>query len=137
LFAKSKTVVFMCRGNICRSPFAAQYAKQLFPQKNIASAGTVQLRKRLSPVNAVTEAKKLGADISDHSSMHVFDINEKETDLFIVMDKSNYLELKEIGVNEEKIYFLCGQEIEDPYRKSADVFKRVYLQIKECIDKLV
>jgi protein-tyrosine-phosphatase/predicted ATP-grasp superfamily ATP-dependent carboligase len=137
VFAKSKNIVFICKGNICRSPFAAKYAKQMFPEKDIISAGTVQLRKRLSPVNAVIQAKKLGADISTHSSIHIFDIDEKGTDLFIVMDRSNYLELKEIGVNEEKIYFLCGHEIGDPYRKSAEVFKKVYLQIKECIDKLV
>ncbi len=131
-----KTVAFVCKGNICRSPFAAEYAKNEFPAKHIISFGTVKLTDRLSPVEAVEMAKKLGVDLSTHRSKNITDIEVKAIDGFIVMDKLNYYELLDLGISEEKIWFLADKELPDPYKKIADDFEKVYSEIKQHLDNL-
>lgn len=132
----STKIVFVCRGNICRSPFAGYYAKKIVLNKSIDTVGTVNLRNRLSPVNALIAGKEFGVDLSGHHSKHIHDINISATDLFVVMDKLNYFELKELNIPEEKIWFLGNDELHDPYRKELKAYQDVYRQIKDRVDRL-
>jgi predicted ATP-grasp superfamily ATP-dependent carboligase/protein-tyrosine-phosphatase len=135
-FRNAKNIVFVCRGNICRSPFAEYYSKNKFPGKDFASTGTYSLQNRYSPMNAINAAAALGVDLTEHQSK-VIDIEQREkTDFFIVMDKLNYHELIQLGIPENKIYFLSGKEIADPYKKDTSEFRNCYLEIKNAIDKL-
>ncbi len=133
---KLTNVAFVCKGNICRSPFAAVYAKKCFPDKKISSLGTVKLTNRFSPVEAINSAKKLGVDLSMHQSKNITDFDLSAIDGFIVMDKLNYSELLESGIHPSKLWFLAGEELPDPYRMGEQAFDKVYTEIKKHLDNL-
>ncbi len=136
-FKTMKNIVFVCLGNICRSPFAELYAKKIFPDKRITSVGTVSLQNRFSPLDAVDVAKKWDVDLSMHQSKHLKSVDITATQAFIVMDKLNYYELLKLDIPVEKIYFLSENEIKDPYKKPIFEYEQIYTQIKKNIDALM
>ena len=65
-------VLFMCVANSARSQLAEGLARKLFPQAEIASAGSHP--GKLNPY-AITVMKELGVDISKHYSKSVDDLD--------------------------------------------------------------
>src|SRR4051812_19732920 len=68
-----KLVVFVCKGNICRSPFAQKYATKAARTVQemdctFLSAGLQVSTMNPSPSEAVIEARKFGIDIGEHRS---------------------------------------------------------------------
>jgi protein-tyrosine-phosphatase/predicted ATP-grasp superfamily ATP-dependent carboligase len=66
-------VIFVCLGNICRSPYAAERAKQLLVQAGLSgwevrSAGTLPRQPRPSPALAIECAGRHGVDLQEHRS---------------------------------------------------------------------
>jgi len=133
---KCKNIAFVCKGNICRSPFAEMYAKKINANKTFISVGTINLIDRFSPVNALKAANILEVDLSSHQSKHLNDIDKSAIECFIVMDKLNYTELIEYNIPESKLFFLSNHQIADPYKKGISEFGEVYTEIKKCLDKL-
>jgi protein-tyrosine-phosphatase/predicted ATP-grasp superfamily ATP-dependent carboligase len=135
LVNKNLTIAFVCKGNICRSPFAENYAKSINSSHKFLSFGTVSTENRLSPINALKAAKIYKIELEAHSSQYLRIENIGQIDVFVVMDKSNYFDLSKMGVPKNKIYMLDKNEITDPYRKDLNQFISVYNNIKSCIDK--
>ena len=132
---KTCTVGFVCMGNICRSPFAEYYSRKFNPAHQYFSFGTANSENRMSPVNAVKAAESFGVDMTGFSSSTYDAQQVKSADYIFVMDKQNFVTLKEMGVSEGKIFFLGDEEIEDPYGKSLENFSRVYAQIINAIEQ--
>ncbi len=134
---KPLNIAFVCLGNICRSPFAHLYAKSVNQFHNFYSFGTIEEENRLSPQYAIIAAKNNGIDMSKHSSLYLSTNIIKIIDVFIVMDKKNYLSLLQLGIPNEKIKFIDNIEITDPYGKSLKNFETTYNQIKIALDKKI
>lgn len=87
-------VVFVCQGNICRSPYAEYKAKQLFAdqQEKIAfsSAGMLPRNHRPSPANAVAAAATLGIDLAPHQSRNLTDAILNQVQLIVIFDEINF-----------------------------------------------
>ena len=69
--SKPRCVAFVCHGNICRSPFAAEVLKQQLLGEDtwdvaVASFGFIGPRRN-SPQAAVCAALECGIDISDRA----------------------------------------------------------------------
>ena len=132
-------VLFICKGNICRSPFAEAYAKKHFSQFIFHSSGFINKTERLPPLNAVAAASKYDVDIYCHKSTNINAIDKKNISAWIVMDKENLVNLinetEEIDIN--KIYSLAGHdEIIDPFNKSAEHFDSIFSHIVFHINRL-
>ena len=131
-----KRITYVCFGNICRSPFAEYLSQNISTNYEFNSLGFVQKQNRLSPLNAVAAAKFFSVDLNRHLSKSITDLTNSETDLFIVMDKSNSYELQERGVPKSKIRFLANQEIPDPYGESLESFQEIYSKIAQEIVRI-
>jgi protein-tyrosine phosphatase len=63
-------VLFVCAGNICRSPFAEALARQLAAERGLdvefASAGEIAYEGDRCPGDAVAAAREHGVDLSPH-----------------------------------------------------------------------
>jgi protein-tyrosine phosphatase len=63
-------VLFVCAGNICRSPFAEGLARRLATERGVdvefASAGEIALDGDRCPGDAVAAAREHGVDLSLH-----------------------------------------------------------------------
>lgn len=134
--AHAKNIVFVCQGNICRSPFANLVAQKINKNYNFDSIGFVNKEDRLSPINAINAAQKFSIDLSKHKSISILSIDVDKVDLYIVMDKLNYISLRNEGIPEDKIRFISSEEIQDPYGKSIIEFEHIYENIA-CLIKSI
>lgn len=136
-------ILFICKGNINRSPFAEQYLKKKSKEKNlniqILSAGYIFNIKRKSPPIAIKAAKSFGVNLTNHYSKLLDETMIKESDLIFIMDIENYYYMKEkYPMYLNKVFllakFLNKCEIKDPYKQDLKFYKNVYLEIVNSIN---
>jgi len=111
-FAMSTRVLFVCMGNICRSPMAEGVFRQLVRQAGLdevvsmESAGTHSFHAGESAdKRAIASAQKRGVDISAHRARAV-DVNSfDQYDLILAMDWDNlsFLQQKNCEENPSQI----------------------------------
>lgn len=141
-------VLFLCYGNICRSPLAERYFEAVAEERGIDgisadSAGLRTTAGRTSPDDAVRVAGELGVDLSDHRSKPVTAELLEWSDLVFVMDLLNYHDLRRgFGDLDEKTRFLGvfsgeGYEISDPYGEGLDGFRTLYGDVIESVNGFV
>jgi protein-tyrosine phosphatase len=88
-------ILFVCTGNICRSPTAAALFASRFRGQDdmvVASAGTLDLGQP-SPDEVIAAAAELGADIGDHLSHRFTSDDLTAADLIIGMAREHVREV--------------------------------------------
>ncbi len=140
-----KSIIFVCLGNICRSPLAEgiaqKYAKEYNLDLTIESAGTGSWHIGETPC---PDSIKIGlqneVDISLQRAQLVKQSDFKNFDLVIGLDDNNVRDLKELGCeNPLKLGdFGCeGKDIPDPYFFDGfEGFDKVYEMIDICVKNL-
>lgn len=83
------SVLFLCFGNICRSPFAAMAARSHLDGVAIDSAGFHINEGRPSPHHVVETARTLGVDVSGCCSSRITRERVEAADLILCMDLAN------------------------------------------------
>src|SRR5262249_26111140 len=66
--ATARSILFVCKGNVCRSPFAARAMERLCPGVRSSSAGYIGGDGRTSPAAAVRSAAEFDVSLEDHRS---------------------------------------------------------------------
>lgn len=141
-FQKANNILFVCKGNICRSPFAMNYAKSIFPQSAIFfSVGLHPKEGRVCPPEAIVAAKEFGLDLSYHRSATITEKLLNQVDLIFIFDEDNYINFnRHYPYVRSKIFYLGWVldrgpvEISDPYGGDLDKFRNAYRAIKEALD---
>ena len=141
-------VLFICYGNICRSPFAAESLRhRLSPPLRdcvvIASAGFYGAGRQ-PPANALVVAESMGIDMSAHRSGLVESPGVKSFDLIFVMDPVHARMLHNMVDVPGRVFVLGDLDpepietrlIHDPIGQSVEVFERVYRRIDTCVAEL-
>jgi len=132
------TVVFICTGNICRSPMAASSLGSRIPKilKNkviVISAGIRAWNGFAPTVEAELTARLQGYDMSQHRSRSVDESIIRKSDLIICMENEQKTHLlnRFPGIL-EKTFTLnefadrtgkIENDVEDPYGKDIDAYK--------------
>jgi protein-tyrosine phosphatase len=95
------SILFVCLGNICRSPMAEGVFRRVAEEKGVIdrfeidSAGLGDWHIGQAPDHRAQKAtESRGIDISGQSARRVEDEDFERFDLLLVMDRSNYAELK-------------------------------------------
>ena len=88
-------IVFLCYGNICRSPLAAALAKQQLNSVTIDSAGFHDQTGRICPQKIQRIGNPFGIDLSAHRSARVTRNQLANADLVIAMDLENLNRLRQ------------------------------------------
>ena len=77
-------LVFVCKGNICRSAYSQAVAEKL--SVPAISCGVDTQNGCLANPDAVRIAASRGVDLSDHRTNRIQDIQKQDGDLFIAME---------------------------------------------------
>jgi protein-tyrosine phosphatase len=134
-------VLFVCLGNICRSPTAEGVLRQLAAQEapclelEIDSAGTADYHIGAAPdPRSQRAALRRGIDISGLRARKVSKDDFARFDLILAMDHSNIVELEGIKPGNShaalKLFMdyapeLNLREVPDPYYRDASAFDEV------------
>lgn len=141
-----KSILFVCLGNICRSPLAEGVARKLIEEGGHAiavdSAGTGSWHVGEPPCkHSVTVARNHDIDISPLRARQVKKGDFKTFDLIVALDQNNYRDLKALGCqNLVKLgdYGYNGADVPDPYFfEGFDGFEHVYTMIESCVKELL
>jgi protein-tyrosine phosphatase len=134
-------VLFVCLGNICRSPTAEGVLRQLAAQEaprlelEIDSAGTADYHVGAAPdPRSQRAALRRGIDISGLRARQVSKDDFARFDLILAMDRSNLVELEDIKPGNShaalKLFLdyapeLNLRDVPDPYYRDASAFDEV------------
>ncbi len=139
-------VLFVCTGNICRSPTAEGVFRGLVESAGLVesievdSAGTAHWHVGRAPDPRSAEtARRRGIDIDRLRGRQVDDGDFEYFDYILAMDRDNLLELRRIGPAERhgKLRLLMEyapdfgiDEVPDPYYGGESGFDRVFDMIE-------
>ncbi len=131
-----KRVIFVCMGNICRSPLAEAVARREFQRAGleieVASAGTIGFHEGdLADAGALDIARLNHIDLDSHRARQVRSQDFDAFDLVVALDLRNEADLRRVSSPRQhsKICRLldfapnCGhREVPDPYQRGRPAF---------------
>jgi len=141
-----KSILFVCLGNICRSPLAEGLAKKqsalLGLDLLIDSCGTGDWHVGEPPcMDSIRIAKSHKLDISMQRSRQITSEDIEKFDLIVALDANNYRDLVSMGASTVvKLgdYGFNGEDVPDPYFFSGyEGFDKVYAMIESSIENLL
>jgi len=151
--ANATRVLFVCMGNICRSPLAEAIVRQralsrrLNRQFHFASAGTGDWHVGGgADIRSSAVAKTHDADLSAHRARQITPSGIAHWHWFVAMDMDNKKDLLAMGVNEERVLMMRQFELEnhtitpdvpDPYYGGDDGFEKMYQLLAANADPLL
>jgi protein-tyrosine-phosphatase len=141
---RAESILVVCKGNICRSPFAAALLRERLPAKRVVSAGTYPEPGRSSPPHAVKAARELVAvDLTGHRSMVLRQRHIDAADVVVIFDDQNARVLREsFLVPRSKMVSITALNpsapavISDPWRQEIEGFISCYRAIQNCVASL-
>jgi len=149
-----RSVLFICKGNICRSPFAEHLASKLqrdgvLSGIKFGSAGLHVSKPVPSPDNAILAALRYGVNLEHHRSQSISLELVEAYDMVIAMEAWQYEDLRSsYQQHHEKLFLLPlldpteqaqhrgydAFNIQDPYGCPSSAFDRCFERIRRCIE---
>lgn len=145
-----KKILFVCLGNICRSPLAHGIAENICIHENLTyeidSAGTSNWHVGESPCDhSITVAKNHGVDISSQHSRTITKDDIISYTYVVAMDRQNKKDMETFGFKD--VYLLGdfggyhAQDVPDPYfftgNHVQDGFEKVYTMVEKCVNDFI
>lgn len=147
------SILFVCMGNICRSPTAEGVFRKLVADAelndaiHIDSAGTHAYHEGEPPDRrARAAAQRRGVEMSDLRARRVTEADFETFDLILAMDNLNLVTLQDRAVadTEDRIRLLLeyseaarGAEVPDPYYGGTAGFERVLDLVEDAAEGLL
>lgn len=153
--ASPRSFLFVCKGNVCRSPFAEQIARKIIEQLNIkdcecGSAGIEVSHSEPSPSNAVEAGERFGISLRNHLSAPFEEKRAERFDAIIALEGRHFRVLRRRYPRLKKKIFLLplfeenGRKgpspffrynIPDPYGAEKE-FLSCYTRITKCLERM-
>lgn len=147
-------VLFVCLGNICRSPAAEGIFRNKVSENGLSdnveidSAGTAGYHiGEMADSRMIKHCEERGYDITPHRARQLSHIDLVEYDLILAMDRSNYsniLRLDRRNEFSEKIKMMTDfgssmmtTEVPDPYYDGPKEFHYVIDLLEDCSENLL
>lgn len=146
-------LLFVCLGNICRSPAAENIMNHLIEQGNLGSsiicdsAGTAGYHIGCSPDSRMAAAAMSRGIALQGRARQFNKADFEEFDLILAMDKANYrdiLSLDPSGKYRDKVRLMCefctrhtAKEVPDPYYGGPEGFNHVIDLLTDACEGLL
>ena len=133
-------LVFVCKGNICRSAFAEVMTQSLGVEA--ISCGLDTIENARANQDAIYVAERFGVDLKKHRTLPVMYVNLKHSDLLIAMEPWQINFLKD-NLKRKHQSTLLGlwtspvlPHLQDPYGASHAYFESCFHSIQMCVENL-
>lgn len=147
-------LLFVCLGNICRSPAAENIMNHLIEQAGYSerfvcdSAGTSSYHIGSPPDKRMSAAAAKKLQIQLHGRARQFQKSDfQEFDLILAMDRENYeniLSVDPTGKHHQKVHLICDfcskhtlKEVPDPYYGGTEGFNQVIELLVDACEGLL
>ncbi|OGT97066.1 MAG: hypothetical protein A2X80_05100 [Geobacteraceae bacterium GWB2_52_12] len=143
--ASPRNVVFVCKGNVCRSAYAEYFMRTLSSPDslNVASCGLDVRRSDAAPPEARRVAARKGLDLDGHRSKSYEACDLGQADLILAMEFWQYRMLAEMLPHKQQSIRLLREyapfpenllcNISDPFGRSESTFERCFAQIERAV----
>lgn len=149
-----KKVLFVCLGNICRSPAAEEVARCAAAERGLDSefefdsAGTYGGHRGQLPDNRMrAHARRRGYDLT-HRARRISSSDFYDFDLIVTMDDANFDDVRELAPSPETeakvvkmaTYLRChpwATYVPDPYYDGAEGFENVLDLLEDACQGLI
>ena len=138
-------LLFVCLGNICRSPLAAGIMRKIYESERlngkIDSCGTMDWNAgNCADPRAISVARANGIDLSAHRARQITIADFEKFDIIYAMDSANAITLRKIAPSQhrQKIRLIGGEnEVLDPYHSNEAAFRETYRVLNEYCRQVV
>jgi protein-tyrosine phosphatase len=145
-------ILFVCLGNICRSPVAEAVCRKQIEEKKLTkifhaeSRGTSDWEQGngAHPKTRVN-ARENGIDLEAHISQQVTADDLETFDVIVALDRSNFRDLKHLGAHEKSRLVLLREfdpegdennlDVPDPFYHGG--FQGVFDMVSRCVSQLL
>ena len=141
-----QSILFVCLGNICRSPLAEGIARAYIDEKGlnffVDSAGTGNWHIGEPPCEGSQKVARMhNIDISTHRARQVTKEDINKFDIIVALDSKNKADLEAMGVKKvSKLgdFGYNGADVPDPYFFDGfEGFYEVYNMCAKCTRNLI
>jgi len=146
-----ESLLFICKGNICRSPFAEALARRNIPDGvgiDCRSAGIVVGEPQGCPQETLAAAERFGIDLSGHRSRRIDQGLVAAADMVFTMEAWQFSRLRKLFPQQKERMFLLPLfegnppersdtfsrlNIRDPYGRAIGDFIECFERIDVCL----
>jgi protein-tyrosine-phosphatase len=147
-------VLFVCDGNICRSPLAAEYLRHRSVREGLShlvvdSAGLLGIVGAPAAPLSMVVGQEAGLDLTHHRSRGILASDLRTADLVVAMTTPQLQALARRFPNGSGQRLLLrafergpeprggAQELDDPVAGPVEEYRSAFAVIRNCIDHLV
>jgi protein-tyrosine-phosphatase len=147
-------VLFVCDGNICRSPLAAEYLRDRAVQSGlshlvVASAGLLGIEGAAAAPFSIEVGRDAGLDLTRHRSRGVTVSDVRTSDLIVAMTLTQLeaLERRYPPTQAKRLLLRAFEdgpqprggapELADPVAGPIEGYREAFAVIRTCVDHLV
>lgn len=147
-------VLFICSGNICRSPMAAEYFRQRASRSGLShvvvdSAGTLGIVGSPASPEAIAAMREAGIDLTAHRSKGLTRSMMRSSDLVVAMahDHLDYLAHRHTDEPARRLLLRAFEkspqpdpnapDVEDPIGKPLKAYRELLPVIRSCVEHLI
>lgn len=133
------SILFVCEGNICRSPMAQGLLAKRLPDIGVISAGLGALVGRNPDPVAIALMAEREIDISGHTAVSLNLQHMRWARLVLAMTTAQRRTIETVyPFSKGKVYRIAeyeGVDVVDPYRKERAVFEMTLTQIEQGLER--
>jgi protein-tyrosine-phosphatase len=132
-------VLFVCTGNLCRSPMAAAVAAHRWGSASVRfeSAGVLAVEGAPATQSALVACEEVGADLSDHRARQFDTELAADVGRILVMTEGHrrrVLEIAPEAAGKVEMLHPGGADVEDPYGLPLEVYRATRDEITAALE---